>query len=195
MPLKDNILFLHVPRTGGTSITHAMGLNFTSSEEELYCPRKGLQHYTARQINGRGVEWNKAFSVIRDPVMRLQSEWFLGYDNYRRIALEKNLTLAELFWRICKRNKESKGHYCHFSSYSFMLKGIENIRLLDFHRLQSDWEEMVDEWNLPFDRQLKKIHSTKSRGREKMPYSLKQDLTQLYKEDYEFLKTKGFHWA
>jgi hypothetical protein len=195
MPLKNNILFLHVPRTGGTSITHAMGLNFTSSEEDLYCPRRALQHYTARQINGKGVEWDKAFSVIRDPVMRLQSEWFLGYDNYRRIALERELTLPELFWRICKRNKESKGYYCHFSSYSFMLKGIENIRLLDFHRLQSDWEVMVDEWNLPFDRQLKKIHSTKSRGREKMPYSLKQDLAQLYKEDYEFLRTKGFNWA
>ena len=197
MPLKDNILFLHIPRTGGTSITKAMGIKKLrkSQEEYLYCPHKGYQHYTGWQIEGLGQEWDKSFSVVRDPVMRLQSEWFLGYDNWRSIALQRNTTMHEIFWQICKRNKNTKGHYCHFASYSFMYKGIDDLRLLDFHNLQNDWEAMVDEWSLPFDRQLERKSISRSRGREKMPYSLKQDLAQLYKEDYKLLREKGMAWA
>lgn len=196
MPLKDNILFLHVPRTGGTSITEAMGINTISSNEDcLYCPYVGFQHYTGRQIANLGIEWDKGFSVVRDPVMRLQSEWFLGYNNWRSIALREKTTMHQVFWNVCKRNKNTKGHHAHIASYSFMYEGINNLRLLDFHKLQEDWELMLDEWDLPFKRKLDRKYSTKSKGKEKMSYSLKQDLAELYKEDYELLRNKGFAWA
>jgi hypothetical protein len=195
MPLKDNTLFIHVPRSGGTSITNAMGIDLKkTSKEHLYCPKKGLQHFTAKQICNTGVEWKNAFSVVRDPVERLTSEWFYGYHKYIKMGQGRNLSPEQCFLDNCIVNKNQKGHFSHFASYKYLFDGIENIRLLSYYNLQKDWSKMIKEWQLPWDEELPKLNHAKSRGRIKLSYSVKQDIAEIYKEDYKLFKQNGIEW-
>ena len=63
---QRNLIFLHVPRTGGTSISHA-----------LY-GRHSVEHYSARCLKAMAPEfWNttQSFAMVRDPVDRFASSY------------------------------------------------------------------------------------------------------------------------
>lgn len=63
---RRNLMFLHVPRTGGTSIAHA-----------LY-GRGCIEHYSARCLKAMAPEfWNatQSFAVLRDPFDRFVSSY------------------------------------------------------------------------------------------------------------------------
>lgn len=90
MPISesDKLIFIHIPKTGGTSIEHALGmhgdnvdigirpyLNQKKNQQTLF--GKGLQHLTAKAIHRRIGE-NKfssyfKFSIVRNPYDRLVS--------------------------------------------------------------------------------------------------------------------------
>ncbi len=63
---QRNLIFLHVPRTGGTSISHT-----------LY-GRHSIEHYSARCLKAMAPEfWNmtQSFAVVRDPFDRFASSY------------------------------------------------------------------------------------------------------------------------
>jgi hypothetical protein len=53
---------------------------------------------------------------------------------------------------------------------------------------------MIKEWQLPWDEELPKLNHAKSRGRIKLSYSVKQDIAEIYKEDYKLFKQNGIEW-
>lgn len=77
MPIsrKHKSIFIHIPKTGGTSITCGLGIEQT--KENLHGTE--LSHLTANQIKERidqGI-WHQffKFAVVRNPFDRLVSEW------------------------------------------------------------------------------------------------------------------------
>src|SRR6201996_6507340 len=63
---QRNVIFLHVPRTGGTSISHT-----------LY-GRHCIEHYSARALKAMAPQfWNttQSFAVVRDPFDRFSSSY------------------------------------------------------------------------------------------------------------------------
>lgn len=63
---RRNLIFLHVPRTGGTSISHA-----------LYGSHR-IEHYSARCLRAMAPQfWNatQSFAVLRDPLDRFASSY------------------------------------------------------------------------------------------------------------------------
>jgi hypothetical protein len=63
---RRNLIFLHVPRTGGTSISHA-----------LY-GSQAIEHYSARCLKSMAPDfWNatQSFAVLRDPLDRFASSY------------------------------------------------------------------------------------------------------------------------
>ncbi len=192
MPLKDNVLFLHVPRTGGSSVVKSMGIGEEENEDELYSKTHAFQHYTARMIANLGIEWNQVFTIVREPVSRLASEWYARYGYYQKLGRMKGVRGEDAFLQICKNNKNTFGHYGRFSSYENMFTGISNLRVLNFSSLASDWKKMVQEWELPWHQKLGYEEKTKSRGKIKLSYEVKQEIAELHKSDYTYLDNLGF---
>lgn len=76
---KNKVLFIHIPRTGGTSIERLIGLPFTPDNLCGVINNKALQHMTAKEIRNRigADEFNYywKFSVVRHPYTRMVSEF------------------------------------------------------------------------------------------------------------------------
>nr|WP_320136356.1 sulfotransferase family 2 domain-containing protein [uncultured Amphritea sp.] len=84
MPIdvSNKILFIHIPKTGGSSVERALNLHphqVSDAQEFLSGTGKHLQHLTFSQILnlGRGEDINscRKFCIIRNPVDRFRSEF------------------------------------------------------------------------------------------------------------------------
>ena len=71
---EGTLLYIHLPRTGGTSIEEAYNLTEMRSPTEVPSP----QHLIASEVKKKvGTLWDTAFkfSLVRDPIQRLRSEF------------------------------------------------------------------------------------------------------------------------
>ena len=85
MPFFSNknykILFIHIPKTGGTTIEDFLCDSFKISFHTIGVPsalKITPQHLQIKDIEllFNGKEWDYAFSVVRSPYERLKSEFF-----------------------------------------------------------------------------------------------------------------------
>lgn len=87
---KPSVIFVHIPKTGGCSISHAMdAIGATSGIDGLYDTH--LTAFEIRDIVGTQA-WSNAMSfvVVRNPYLRLVSQWCeLNKPGSIREALEK----------------------------------------------------------------------------------------------------------
>ena len=80
--LNNKLLFLHIPKTGGTSIekflvSHGYDISFFTSTGSIYINGHTPQHCTFKEIKELNLidEKFKIFTVVRDPVGRVISEY------------------------------------------------------------------------------------------------------------------------
>lgn len=92
MPIsyKHKIVFIHIPKTGGTSITNGLGIE--QLKENLHGTE--YSHFTSNEIKEAYPKiWKKffKFTIIRNPFDRLVSEW--AYQGKRKPFKEFALSL------------------------------------------------------------------------------------------------------
>ena len=108
MPIFDeNILFIHIPRTGGSIIENKLKETYTM---EFYGPDASglsLQHYTANEILRENIDINKMFSFtfVRNPFDKILSTYLHhgiknteSFDDY--IDMVKNVVENKLYYKI-----------------------------------------------------------------------------------------------
>ena len=74
---KDNILFLHIPKTGGMSIESTIFENKSTILNEKICPKYNVvqQHLTYKQIkNMYNFDWKSLFT-LKNPYTKVISDW------------------------------------------------------------------------------------------------------------------------
>ena len=85
MPIFSNkdskILFIHIPKTGGTTVERVLNKYFEMSFHTIGKPasiKVTPQHFQAHDIKllFNGIDWDYSFSIVRDPYERLISEYF-----------------------------------------------------------------------------------------------------------------------
>ena len=116
----DEILFLHIPRTGGTIIERKLR---GKSKIGLY-GGDGLnlskQHYTANEIISKKIDVNKLFSFtfVRNPFDRIVSTYLLikkqkgnkvSFDDY--IDLVKNVVENKLYYKVKFKKNYDISHF------------------------------------------------------------------------------------
>jgi len=187
------IIFIHIPKTGGTSINHYFGINvnnFKFDEELLYgieINEAGIgiewDHATFRMIEEKVKEINKykIFSVVRNPYDRIMSE-FIHYSrmNKKRIITNAN-TFEDFIKELNTKWDSDKSHFMkgrYLPQYSF-IEGCENITILRFEDLNQEFKSFIG-GELPF--------LNKSSYEENFNYLNPETIyiiNKLYKKDFE----------
>jgi len=149
---KYNFVFVHVPKTGGTSIRHLL---------EPLCAKNITSHHTAldiRSIIGSS-KYDKAlsFTVIRNPWDRLVSLYHhntrnkdpdfvpIPFDEFINICYHKHgipHTLNSLFYLTDNTECKSSIRACYRPNDDFRGRIIVN-RILRFENLNEDWKEIA----------------------------------------------------
>ena len=114
--LKNKIIFIHIPKTGGQSILKAIGIKKGDKKQYYYHP---YTHYTIEMIsNYFNIDNYYKFTFVRNPYDRLISEYFW--------RLQGNFIGLNLF----KMNANT--------NFSEFVKLIYNLYLNNFNNY-SDW--------------------------------------------------------
>lgn len=90
---SDDVLFVHIPKTGGTAVKHYMaehmdGVRWPRPEDPASVEESGLPigHIPLRdipQLTGRPLEsWDKIIAVIRNPYKQQVSQWWFWHKRY-----------------------------------------------------------------------------------------------------------------
>ncbi len=129
---KHKCIFVHIPRTGGTSIEHAFGVYHDKPSPALVYKK----HHTPQEcMDELGAEvWNNyfKFTFIRDPWERMVSWW--AYKTQLFANPEKVVTLEDVL---------ALGEHSHvFGGHDIWLKGCEYDFIGRHETLDEDFREV-----------------------------------------------------
>lgn len=149
---KHKLIFIHVPRTGGTSIEKALsGKDWFN----IHAPSKHLTHYTAKKIYAEYWDEYFKFTFVRNPWDRMVS--MLKYGNFYGVKMNNN--------KICIKNYLRHFRNIEYDRRFFNLKQFEGFKQLDnsvyrniigeemnfigrFENLQEDYNEICKKCNI-----------------------------------------------
>ena len=197
-----NLLFIHIPRTGGTSIEN--NLKATKGEYNLQGiymfgkNKKALQHLDCKEIISKiGIEeFNNYYkiSVVRHPYMRMISEFY-----WRPKAQQKscpNLKCGYNFYKFLRHVKsivENKDYnitvfHDHFKpQYEYITLDDKIIvdKLINFNNLAKEYDFIREKYNI--SESLLKIQSSDYLTGKKclLTESCKNMIYDIYKKDFE----------
>lgn len=154
MPIKpdEKLIFVHVPKTGGSSIEKQLGLHPGDVEDNDYFlsgGKKQLQHLTLSQI----IENKKdiydltdftAIGMVRNPVDRMVSEF-----KWRRKIGHKiidNLDINSFVKKIYDAKSQNVKLDTHFTEQSmfFSLKQGQTIKEIKIFKFEDGFENVGD---------------------------------------------------
>lgn len=183
MIIKDKkIIFIHIPKTAGTSIINVFGIN-------------KVDHILAKDIKKKQWENYFTFTVIRNPFDRLVSHYIYHTKYYGKGTIFKYLKINE--WKnisfekyieIIKNNNDKINNFR--SQYEFIThpSGILINQILYFENLKNDWVKIKDKFNLKDLSHTKRtIHKD---YRFYYNFKTKKFVETFYKDDLEFFKYK-----
>jgi len=202
---SKNIIFIHIPRTAGTSVETLLNIPFTINN--LYGinnNNKAMQHLTAKQIkNTIPIHiFNKSwiFSIIRHPYSRMVSEFYWRPNLQSSLSpLLKNNTNFILFLRKVLKIVENKQYHHtlfhdHFIPiYDFLTidnKLIPNY-ILRFEHIHHDISIIKKKLNIDID--LPKLETTiysKKYTKSILTPKAKLIIQQIYQKDFQYFQFK-----
>jgi len=184
---KHNLLFIHIPKTGGTAIERALGIKAANEPKKLISKQMELvegvrtvpQHFTPdilRERLGEDVyESSIKFAVVRNPYTRVLSEYF-----YRNKTGNMN--------RFPKWFRDYYGNINHVHKLpQSKFVDSDNITILKQETLQEDFSRFVEESNLPIKSELGTVNKSKHNKTdliEEIPLPIIGRINNLFEEDF-----------
>jgi len=212
---KFNLLFIHIPKTAGTSITHYMNflggdnyyektlpLNFVTPRwagKYTHLPLKYYKYF----LDNNTIENSIKFTVIRNPLSRLKS-WYYFNRSQGYVDIPINKFLPQMYKEInfIQERGYSLDHDDISGESVYDTLGVmrqvdffqkeDNVHLLKLENLQSNFNEFTSKHNLP------KFEIPLTNTTEKIdtrffikemcsghPSTMKNFIFDYYKEDYD----------
>lgn len=204
MPIinKHNLIFIHIPKTGGTSIEQSLNFNgdIKGDKKKWYgnINNYELDHSTIKYLIENCENYDKKylkFCVVRNPYERLVSEY--NYCKRYKSRFIKNINSFKDFVYYLKKNfdivinNEEKNHYLishYLPQYKFthINNKCEMDIILKFENLKTDWITLCKKIN----KDIKLIKVDKYSSLNKYNYldyydnELKNIVYELYKKDF-----------
>ena len=128
---KRKLLFVHIPKTGGTSIESQMGALNKKGCGYGITKGKAMQHYTVNECREHfpitDDYWS--FSIVRDPYTRFVSDYHWNKGHCKCKSVDEFLCLAE---RVVKGDLYSENvYYDHFMPQHKFLCDVSGNVLVD----------------------------------------------------------------
>ncbi len=187
--IKDRlVLFIHVPKTGGTTIEHHLAeagpLSLKSPK-----PPKGVrcneQHFHAELIEGlfAPTAFYYAFMVVRHPLSRLLSEYRWQTRKRRRLRSRLSFSLWLRYALACRRLDP----YCYDNHLrpqaEFEIRGAEVFRWED--GLQNCFGRLTEQLGIAAPQQLETLKNSTVRPSIIVRESDIELVHQVYRQDFE----------
>lgn len=200
MPIdsKRKLLFIHIPKTGGSSIEKSLNLHphqVKDANEYLSGTGKHLQHLTYGEMLSlnRNDDINNCqkFCIIRNPIDRFHSEF-----RWRKKIghpLTKEMDEYDFALHLLNTKEEGNLHKeCHFRFQSdyFHING-KACSTIQVFRLEEGMEK-VEKWiNETFNLNIKITHANSTSSHKKTIDTKVDDIVkEIYKEDADLLRYK-----
>ena len=154
--VKNKVLFIHVPRTGGSALENAYYKEFLSDQityddflnEYVYFnhqkafPGEPGKHWTYAEYSSAGLiedvnEWH-VFTIIRNTFDLVWSNWYLVNINLRRNnqpEFDWNEYIQQLRTRPALRDNINQSRYIY---------GADNVEIIMFENLTQDVKRVVN---------------------------------------------------
>lgn len=185
MPINrvDKIVFIHIPKTGGTSVETMLNLNELKSLKKV-CPSP--QHMTGLSLRKRiGTQlWKRCFrfTIVRNPYTRILSEFNWGGS---AIQTDNFMEFLNRVQTIVQKNKcYSKFKYDHFLP---QYKYLENVRIHYVGKFE-DFEGVIRHIEKRTGKKVARVHAqkgTRTTKKLELTQQEKDIIYSIYKKDFE----------
>lgn len=189
---RQDIIFVHIPKTAGTSIRYAMGFNEMNKSQNI------RNHYTAKEIiNLIGIEkWNSAFkfSFVRNPWDRLYSFYSFRLMKGRiKDKIYKDSFRAWVLSELVDRDPKSKKRFNLIPQTAWLIGPQNNIQMDfigRFENLAEDYKKLCS--LISFDSELPKMNKSIRANNYKLKYDpeLEEIVAQYYQSDLDYFGYK-----
>jgi hypothetical protein len=194
MPLfdKHNVIFIHIPKTGGTTISRMFGLEHSDRKDIFYHHDGEVEwdHASARLIKSSNFDvYNKSdkFTFVRNPYDRVVSEFFFKKGcNDDRIIDCSNIDFKDYvnflynnFENILSMKQCEKSHFLPQSHFV-----LDDVKIFYFENILNNIKSICRMYNLEiYDKiENKSQHEHYSSYYDK---KLKNKIYDLYYEDFK----------
>tara|TARA_Y100000389_G_scaffold37455_2_gene31799 strand:- start:1549 stop:2151 length:603 start_codon:yes stop_codon:yes gene_type:complete len=192
--IKKKILFVHIPKTGGTTIEIQMGArpaNMTSWNIQAgygWPNNKAIQHYTCKEYQIYKPDIYKEywkFSIVRHPFNR-----FISDMNMNPVLKNKDIDIAISFVENIVINKlyNDNLYYDHFKPQTDFIYDEENNLLVDKLFRYEEFNTISKNTHLHFINTNIKIHSNYPKKFIHLNKIQQQRIFRLYQRDFELLQ-------
>lgn len=172
---NKKILFLHVPKTGGTSIIKLLEKNNISLLK--YDNIRGLnKHSTLQELYDFGFEETYNISIVRNPFDRLISFYnFFGVKEYSKLSFDEYINKIEDF------------HMWIRPAYQFFtLNGEYSLDvLMKLENLNEDVKKLCDEFSLE-DREVEVLNTAHTIEHFTYTEKQKQKVYDVFYQDFKY---------
>lgn len=148
--MKHKLLFIHIPKTGGTSIEKQMNVYEKKDYGYGIFKGKAMQHYTVNEAKKYFpiTENYWSFSVVRNPYTRFVSDYHWNEKNFKSKTVDEFLCLAE---KVVNGELYSKNiYYDHFMpQYKYLCDASGNVLVNRVFRFES-FKDISSEPRLKF---------------------------------------------
>lgn len=191
MPLYKNdhnklVLFIHIPKTGGTSIEGKL-INYPCAFFNRYKGELKVtpQHFTFKDYCYLGLDLfvDNSFCIVRDPFDRLLSEYKYRMGNSK--FLYKFFDFPTFVFFVKRKGVDT----CYFDNHlraqkSFYFSGVKVFKFEDgFESIGKELKEEFYFSNLTSEN----IHKKKSNVKKMKPFSfIRRHVFEIYESDYVF---------
>ena len=189
---KKDIIFVHIPKTAGTSIRYSMGFNDMDKSQNI------RNHYTAKEIIDLiGIEnWNSAFkfTFVRNPWDRLYSFYSFRLKKGRIIdKTYKDSFRAWVLSELVDRDPKSKKRFNLIPQTEWLIDPQNKIEIDfigRFENLAKDFETLAK--LISFDAHLPHMNKSVRTNNYNQEYDseLKEIVGKYYQNDIDYFRYK-----
>lgn len=190
---EHNVIFIHIPKTGGTSVEKAFGIYHDwdyekllyNKEEKINGITTAPQHWTPNLIEnklGKDTYSNAIkFTIIRNPYSRVLSEYFYKTGSTNLYNFDE--------WFFDYYSNIDNDH--KIPQHLFLQTHIDFIARTE--SLQDDFTRFVDQYNIKINPNLPYINKSRYNNKLLINYLSKDVISKInyiYKEDFDLLNYK-----